>query len=77
MSKINLIKVNWDFDIDPREYEGFERKKCDEMGVPYYVDLDLFFEEPREVSGDHIADALSDEYGWLIFGWKWVIKDVE
>ena len=45
---------------------------CGEMGVPQYVDLDLFFDNPHNVSDDQITDALSDEYGWLINSWHYV-----
>ena len=45
---------------------------CNEMGVPCYVDLDLFFDNPHNVSDDQITDALSDEYGWLINEWHYV-----
>ena len=45
---------------------------CSETGVPLYVDLDLFFDDPRDVSDDQITDALSDEYGWLINDWNYV-----
>jgi hypothetical protein len=44
---------------------------CGETGVPEWVDLDLFFDDPRDVSEDQITDALSDEYGWLIQTWEW------
>ena len=45
---------------------------CGETGVPTHVDLDLFFDNPHTVSDDHITDALSDEYGWLIKSWQHV-----
>jgi hypothetical protein len=41
------------------------------MGVPVWVDLDLFFDDPHSVSEDQITDALSDEYGWLIKSYRW------
>lgn len=44
---------------------------CDYSGVPEWIDLDLFFEDPRNVSHDVITDALNDEYGWLIQSWEW------
>lgn len=47
---------------------------CDEMGVPRYVDLDLFFDNPHAASDDQITDALSDEHGWLINEWHYVQK---
>ena len=47
---------------------------CDEMGVPRYVDMDLFFDNPHAVSNDQITDALSDEHGWLIQEWHYVQK---
>ena len=47
---------------------------CAEMGVPRYVDLDLFFDDPHDVSEFQITDALSDEYGWLIKSWNYIQK---
>lgn len=44
---------------------------CGETGVPEWVDLDLFFDDPRAVEEEQITDALSDEYGWLIQTWEW------
>lgn len=43
---------------------------CGETGTPEFIDLDLFFENPNEVSEDQITDALSDEYGWLVKSWE-------
>ena len=43
-----------------------------EMGVPVWVDLDLFFQDPQSVDNDQITDALSDEYGWLIDSYEWL-----
>jgi len=57
------------------EDEGGDEKLnqlcADEMGVPVWVDLDLFFDDPHSVSEDQITDALSDEYGWLIKSYRW------
>lgn len=44
---------------------------CGETGAPEFVDLDLFFDNPRDVSEDEVTDALSDEYGWLVNSWEW------
>jgi Cu/Ag efflux pump CusA len=61
---------------DELEEEGGDEKLnqmcADEMGVPVFVDLDLFFEDPRNVDVDQITDALSDEYGWLIDSYEWL-----
>jgi hypothetical protein len=43
---------------------------CGETGAPEFVDLDLFFDNPQEVSEDQVTDALSDEYGWLVKSWE-------
>lgn len=45
---------------------------CGELGVPRYVDLDLFFDDYRKVDEETITDTLSDEYGWLIKSWSYV-----
>ena len=57
---------------DEDDAEKLHAMCCGEMGVPRYVDLDLFFDDPRDVSDDQITDALSDEYGWLINDWNYV-----
>lgn len=51
--------------------EELNKRCCRLMGVPQWVDLDLFFEDPRVVSDDQILDAMSDEYGWLIQSFEW------
>lgn len=56
------------------EDRGAERLNamcCEEAGVPQWVNLDLFFDDPQSVSNDQILDALSDEYGWLIDNFEW------
>ena len=59
---------------DEHDAEKLQKLCCHEMGVPRFVDLDLFFDNPHAVSDDQITDALSDEYGWLIQEWKYVQK---
>lgn len=44
---------------------------CGETGASEYVDLDLLFDDPRDVSEDEITETLSDEFGWLLDGWEW------
>ena len=51
--------------------EELNKRCCELMGTPLWVDLDLFFEDPRVVSDDQILDAMSDEYGWLIQSFEW------
>jgi len=46
---------------------------ANEMGVPVWVDLDLFFENPRSIDEHQLKDALSDEYGWLVDSYEWLI----
>lgn len=62
---------------DILEEEGGDEKLnqlcAAEMGTPVWVDLDLFFESPRSVGEDQITDALSDEYGWLVDSYEWLI----
>ena len=60
-----------DMQQDPDETNRLHRLCCTHLGVPMWVDLDLFFDEPREVSDYQITDALSDEHGWLIKSWEW------
>ena len=57
---------------DEDEAERLQRLCCSAMGVPRFVDLDLFFDNPHAVSNDQITDALSDEYGWLVAEWYYV-----
>ncbi len=52
--------------------ERLQRLCCSATGVPRYVDLNLFFNDPRAVSVYQITNALSDEYGWFINEWEWV-----
>ena len=59
---------------DEDEAERLQRLCCSAMGVPRFVDLDLFFNDPHAVSEHQITDALSDEYGWLINEWEYVQK---
>lgn len=44
---------------------------CDVLDVPRFVNLDLFFESPRDVSDDEIAETLSNEYGWAVDSFEW------
>ena len=57
---------------DEDEAEKLQRLCCSAMGVPRFVDLDLFFNDPHAVSEHQITDALSDEYGWLVQDWYYV-----
>ena len=59
---------------DEGDKEKLHRLCCSASGTPRFVDLDLFFDDPHEVSDDQITDALSDEYGWLIKEWEYVQK---
>lgn len=52
--------------------EGYNRKIASIVGVPSFVNLDLFFDDPREASSDEIIDALSEEYRWLIKRYEYV-----
>lgn len=61
---------------DEDDTEKLQRLCCSAMGVPRFVDLDLFFEDPHTVSDDQITDALSDEYGWLVADWYFVQQRV-
>lgn len=51
--------------------EDLNKRCCNLLEVPLWVDLDLFFDDPRSVSDDQILDAMSDEYGWLIQSFEW------
>lgn len=62
----NILQIN-----DELEVDQLNRLCCHHLDVPVWVDLDLFFEDPRGVDDYQITDALSDEYGWLIKSWKW------
>jgi len=56
------------------EDDGAERLNmmcAQEMEVPVYINLDLFFDDPRSVDEDEITETLSDEYGWLVDSWEW------
>ena len=66
----DIVQIN-----DPTEVDRLNRRCCDRLGIPTWVNLDLFFEDPREVGDYQITDALSDEYGWLVKSWKW-LEDV-
>ena len=35
-------------------------KACEYYGLPHYVDMSEYFEEPHSVSSSHITDALRD-----------------
>ena len=59
-------------EIDALGQEGYNKKIASIVGVPSYVNLDLFFDDPRDASNDEITDALSEEYGWLILSYKYV-----
>ena len=62
----DIVQIN-----DPTEMDQLNRRCCDHLGVPMWVNLDLFFEDPRKVHEYSITDALSDEHGWLIKSWTW------
>ena len=51
---------------DPERLALYNKDVATLFGVPQYVDLNLFFDDPSTVSSDQITDALSDEYGWLV-----------
>ena len=59
---------------DEYDAERLHSLCCGETGVPLYVDLDLFFDDPHDASECQITDALSDEYGWLIKSWSYIQK---
>tara|TARA_E500000331_G_C17243935_1_gene708306 strand:- start:917 stop:1144 length:228 start_codon:yes stop_codon:yes gene_type:complete len=66
------IQIQWEFDLgleDHPDYMQFHNDFAAEQGVPLVVDMSEFFDNPEEVSNDHITDALSDEYGWLVQDW--------
>ena len=64
------IQIQWEFDL-PYGSDGVDHDRfAEENGVPLIVDMCDYFEEPSDVSDDHITDALSDEFGWLIKGWE-------
>jgi len=66
------IQIQWEFDLgleDHPDYMQFHNDFAAEQGVPLVVDMCEFFDNPEEVSSDHITDALSDEYGWLVQDW--------
>ena len=56
---------------DEDEEIRLHRLCCGETGTPEWVDLDLFFDDPRSISEDEITETLSDDYGWLIKSWEW------
>ena len=68
---ISAVKVE-EMLSDEDEAERLQRLCCSAMGVPRFVDLDLFFNDPHAVSEHQITDALSDEYGWLVADWYYV-----
>jgi len=51
---------------DPERLELYNKNAASLFGVPQYVDLNLFFDDPTTVTDDQITDSLSDEYGWLV-----------
>ena len=61
---------------DENDAEKLQKLCCHEMGVPRFVDLDLFFNDPHAVSEYQITDALSDEFGWLVADWHYVQERV-
>jgi len=56
---------------DEDEAQKLHSLCCRETGAPEWVDLDLFFDDPRDADEEQITDALSDEFGWLIQTWEW------
>jgi hypothetical protein len=68
---ISAVKVE-EMLSDEDEAERLQRLCCSALGVPRFVDLDLFFNDPHAVSEHQITDALSDEYGWLVAEWYYV-----
>ena len=68
---ISAVKVE-EMLSDKDDTERLQRLCCSAMGVPRFVDLDLFFNDPHAVSDYQITDALSDEYGWLVAEWYYV-----
>jgi hypothetical protein len=59
---------------DPERLELYNKDVATLFGVPQYVDLNLFFDDPTIISDDQIKDAMSDEYGWLVNSFK-KVKD--
>jgi len=71
--EISAVKVE-EMLNDEDEAEKLHTLCCSATGTPRYVDLDLFFDDPHDVSEFQITDALSDEYGWLIKSWNYIQK---
>lgn len=56
----------------PEQYRDLNKLCAQHFGVPVFVDLDLFFDNPHSMSDEEVTDALSDEYGWLVQDWHYV-----
>ena len=63
------IQIQWEFDLEDNSIEAHNEFAA-ENGVPTEVDLNDYLKDPASASDDQITDALSDEHGWLIQGWK-------
>ena len=68
------IKILWDFNLhgntpNPNDTEAHD-KFAQEQGIPIIVDLNDFFEDPASVGTYQITDALSDQFGWLVYDWE-------
>jgi len=61
----------------PEEAAELNKLCANHYGVPIFVDLDLFFDNPNKMSNEEVTDALSDEHGWLVKDWHYVDSEDE
>ena len=50
----------------------FYEKVCEHYGLPHYVDMSEYFDDPHSTSSSQIIETLSDKFGWMIRDFKWL-----
>ena len=67
-----IIQVEWEFNLESNHTTEEHDQFAADNGVPLQVDLKDYFDDLDTVTLFQVADALSDEHGWLVNDW-WAI----
>ena len=62
---------------DPKRRKKYTEDISILFEVPQVIDLNDFFPNPIELKPEDITNKLSNHYGWLINGWRYITKEEE
>ena len=79
----NDLEIQEDLGLTPEQAasklsDTFERMEvysnaCEYYGLPHSVDMSEYFDDPHSVASSRITDALSDDFGWNVKDFKWLV----